>query len=587
MKESMFRYLSTLPKLLSRRVGNSSNSGEDYRYKAANRYLDISRTTASRTGPIAILWLVAIMVTWLAIEEGIDSEHTKKIIETYSNASAELHYFKEKLATEENTKDNLLAKEDAKKDAKKNFDIVKVEKVEFKLPTFPSFKISTKFAPALLGVIILTLALYLTLMRERAYRYLGNALRILRVDLNIPMKNIGDALGPRTWWITPLPRKSDGLVSTDDFAMALGWHSPLQANALWIGIFWFVMIGIQLRLTYIGFDYIGEFAKYNLIEKAFSNQFVFFIQAIYIVLFGTTASLGIWWLKPGNVPDRLLDPRAEMRVARRQFLVHLGSGCMVAFLVNKPTLYALKSISMPILGLNPRFKRRRSNPRSNVLQTKSRGLHINQKTKIAHYILDSGQLLGVSMINEKNLVPVKFKDLMPPPYYPRAHITRASATFELTALKYIKNQDHKSACDALMAGIQYNKIKNKEPDFRLYDLLAGLSVRYNLPYYLNELREILETFAKDGLIRRSKARKHRSPLLQFSQKIKKNLDKHVSEIAISSRLSKWQDSNSKWHKKWTDKSKEIIWRALPMQDPHTVGNGRSSRPRAIPYCVLV
>ena len=157
-----------------------------------------------------------------------------------------------------------------------------------------------------------------------------------------------------------------------------------------------------------------------------------------------------------------------------------------------------------------------------------RGLQVNKRSKVAHYILDSGQLLGVSKINVENLVPIKFDILKVPPNNPHAHIARASATFELTALEYVKNQDYKSACEALMVGIRYDRMArtkaNKTPDFRLYDLLAGLSIRHGLPKYLQEVSAVLS---------------HK----------KTSQSSTIYDTAFSSRMQKWHNLNGKWHKK--------------------------------------
>ena len=149
----------------------------------------------------------------------------------------------------------------------------------------------------------------------------------------------------------------------------------------------------------------------------------------------------------------------------------------------------------------------------------------------------------------------KRKDLLIPSTKPigcRVNITRASIAFELAALEHIKKQDYRSACEALMMGIQYDRAfltkKRKNPDFRLYDLLAGLSVRHGLPDYLEK---IIQEHSERNLPQASILR----------ETIK---DQRKRNLPHTSRLRKWTDRNSKWYKKWADKTNNVLWGTLPM-----------------------
>ena len=96
-------------------------------------------------------------------------------------------------------------------------------------------------------------------MRNRTFRYLAQALRILRFKLEDPMDKVGEIFGPRNWWVAPLPRKDGELVTSDDFAVALGWNHAQNATILQVALFWLLLLGIQLRVTYMGVAFLYEF----------------------------------------------------------------------------------------------------------------------------------------------------------------------------------------------------------------------------------------------------------------------------------------------------------------------------------------
>ncbi|MBK6958072.1 MAG: hypothetical protein IPH22_06490 [Nitrosomonas sp.] len=359
-----------------------------------------------------------------------------------------------------------------------------------------------------------------------------------------------ESLADAPFWLAPVPRKAGLAATPETHAAILGWRN----DHLQIGLcafFYMVLLAIQFRVAIFGLTLTDTFGSGHERWLAPFLSFVF--------CFSTLATIANVFM-PRTLADSSPLETMGWSTSRRRFLTGAITGTLALSL-----LIISSRLPITVLTRSPRF-RLRTHPRSEVLAIQSRGLHLNKHTRIAHYILDSGQILGVSHINVERLVPLKFTDLKLPPYIPHVHMSRTSATFELTALKYVKTEDYKSACEALKTGIEYDSIVltnvNKGPDFRLYDLLAGLAVRYELPTYLKDLSAQLS-----------------------NNKTSQTTSRH--RTALGDRLKKWQNPKNKWHAKWADKSKKIVWCALPMQDTRSAGNGRSSRPHTTPFRVSI
>lgn len=122
--------------------------------------------------------------------------------------------------------------------------------------------------------------------------------------------------------------------------------------------------------------------------------------------------------------------------------------------------------------------------------------------------------------------------------------------WEAAALDRIEAGQMEAACDLLFAGIKLDlraitetelKIPKKRPNLRLYDLLAGLAVRYQKELYLEELCTLI-----DGL--------------RGGQK--ELVDRRLS--SLEKRISKWRNPNGSWRKRWANPEKPVWWHH-PMQ----------------------
>ncbi len=135
---------------------------------------------------------------------------------------------------------------------------------------------------------------------------------------------------------------------------------------------------------------------------------------------------------------------------------------------------------------------------------------------------------------EKNLTAVGIDKLTFSAKRPRVHLSRSSYSFEREALRLIANDETIEACELLVDGIKHDRYYEsklgKRPSTRLYDLLAGIAVRYNQPQKLSEMMQIIQA------------------------------DSIGDQSAFKSRLEKWNDQQSKWYGRWRDTSKNLTWR---------------------------
>jgi hypothetical protein len=143
---------------------------------------------------------------------------------------------------------------------------------------------------------------------------------------------------------------------------------------------------------------------------------------------------------------------------------------------------------------------------------------------------------------EKNLRPVSSDSLkfQAQVKRPRVHLSRASYCFERAALQQLEGGHAVEACELLMDGIRHDRYYQtklgkrpsklgKRPSTRLYDLLAGLAVRHNQQEKLKEIIGLIEERSVED------------------------------EPALKVRIEKWKSVDSKWYRRWQEKSKELNW----------------------------
>jgi hypothetical protein len=120
--------------------------------------------------------------------------------------------------------------------------------------------------------------------------------------------------------------------------------------------------------------------------------------------------------------------------------------------------------------------------------------------------------------------------------YVHVRLNRSSIMFEQAAIDVLRRGQEQhdtldAACRLLVNAINHDlRFKRSaygQPSTRLYDLLAGLAVRYHLPEYTLEIEQIL--------------------------------DKAEMTKVFAGRLERWSNRSGAWYRRWSDRDRPIKW----------------------------
>lgn len=371
----------------------------EHHRRAADRSTEFAKAAAGKTGTVSILWLVAVAICWSSIEAEVATQTSQVagVASEYEEASRKFNEAEDRLIrlspnepTYAARQQQLTAADMSLKSATAKLAAAKTSTVEFKLPTLPSFQVATTLAPGVLSAVILFLAIYVSVMRSRAFMYLARSLSILRSKLNEPIERVGELVGPRPWWAAPLPRRDGHTVTAAEFAVALGWTVPKRASLVAISAFWMILICIQLRLTYMGLAFSQEFVASPLLRNAGSSLLFDVAQAAYVGFMTATLSIAALWLKPAVVPD-YANVADEELAERRAVLRHARNALVVATVLNGRLSMTLLRATAALRRVRPRF---RIPLPARTTADGPDGLRYNPKSHVVH-VVSSGVLRAV------------------------------------------------------------------------------------------------------------------------------------------------------------------------------------------------
>ncbi|MDQ3815161.1 MAG: hypothetical protein M3347_14635, partial [Armatimonadota bacterium] len=130
----------------------------------------------------------------------------------------------------------------------------------------------------------------------------------------------------------------------------------------------------------------------------------------------------------------------------------------------------------------PRFRRNKK-PAQAATQL-APGFYINPKSQVIHHVGPNGKVARVDKIKQNRLQPVRPDALVRLPRNnsrPRVNLAYASYALEQAALAKVQAKEYDQACQLLVAAIRHDMLlkhgTTQPPAFRLYDLLAGISLR--------------------------------------------------------------------------------------------------------------
>jgi hypothetical protein len=416
---------------------------------------------------------------------------------------------------------------------------IKNEMAEIPLP-FGKLPIRKIYSPVLWAALFL-------FIRIRIFSMLARIIDIHRVSGKLPEEFEGLGTGI-PFWLAPLPKfvkkdASDDVVSRGDLEHFLGWKVDSKRNS-----------ALTIACLFIGFVLSGcvVFGLYRGLAQAWSDS-----PKIGVALLIATSSLclialfsAVFWLAP-RIELRGFSTRV---MGRRNFIVAAGAVLVISgALLFTPEKYLYRSLLKRI----PRFRRRQKHVFGKEFRNKFwRPAHRNGSVqgRLVYYIGSTGfsshvfEFVNRRKDNEKYISDFKNGAEIPreeiigkilalvgplPQNSPgdlpafRVRPRQFSAVVECLSLEQVKAGNTDLAMKILWAAISGdNQVHHpgyrhlaKHPDYRLYDLLAGLAFKYSNEGY------------KQNMVRH----------------IEQNWD---TDTPLAARAKKWSNPSERWTSKW-------------------------------------
>lgn len=406
-------------------------------------------------------------------------------------------------------------------------------------------KVVVSYPAAFFAAIVLWLLMYLRRARDHVLHLLTASVKAAR-QLGESAEAAASKSPRGAWWLAPLPSNDGTEVTARQLESALRWQGCSRRNTILVALTSGALAFIVCRITYRGLVTAKGLLR--------TTEYGYWQNVIWPTLLIFCAAWALFqiyaWWRQRRVSE-FEDAKIKTSFSRRQFLAAFVIACVAAsFPIVAPVLKRIRS--------NPRFrlvKPRRSAPEP-MLPIGS--FRHNSKSGIFHGILPSKAARPSTSAASAvvHCLPRKPETMDPAPdaaipleisldargeeggkVEPRVQLARAACAFEQAALLRIASKDIEGACQLLLGGVRhdmrFSNYQSREPSIHIYDLLAGLAVRHGLPHHLGTLKKLIAEAPK------------RTRAFVERQKV-------------------WENRNSKWHKRWVDKSKLLKWSGLPM-----------------------
>lgn len=222
---------------------------------------------------------------------------------------------------------------------------------------------------------------------------------------------------------------------------------------------------------------------------------------------------------------------------RRRFVVLLSGAILTLFAGG--IAVSRQDVLQRYLFPSPRFVRRATS--GNFQTPLPTGFYRNPRSNVVHHVNAVGLIRDASTIHVSRLASYSADSFNGGPLLPgmpRLRLAISSAAFELTVGELLKagTPVNDRIFALVMAAINHDvsRVRSSQgkPSLRLYDLVAGLAVRYKRNDILANLLALLS-------------------------------DNVASGVAEARRI-KWLDNNSRWHRGWSDRRNDKKWAGLPM-----------------------
>jgi hypothetical protein len=416
----------------------------------------------------------------------------------------------------------------------------------------------TAFAPELWWLLLLLVLVYLRYMKNSALVALAKAIYVYKsrrsapgskeVNDNLRSRHLFDIAGAASPWLAPIRQRDIALgVRAEDVRQALGWTRESEGWARMLCVLLTsLFIAFGVHIVWLGFELSDTARPAVVVALQVPEVLSVILRGLLAIAVGATLYQAWSMLRVTRIDA---DPQAK-NLTRREIVETLTVGAVALGIFGlytwrwkdagtlSDTARPKSQLRLKRLASNPRFEKR-ERIRLTAVPELEPGFYKNSETGIVHYVTPERIVRQVSQVDWQNLQRIEFT----PDVVSLLHPLTASHVAERGALKLLKDQRIDQACEVLARAIEqeqkepWRSNRSGRPSFRLYDLLSGLSVRF------------------DRVDHREKSLKLLEAALDASS------DSATVQL-LSQRRAKWSDDSSAWHQKWADPRQQVTW-SLP------------------------
>ena len=490
---------------------------KEYKKRLADRYVRKADEKIKSTGRTIIIWILALVAIWInninpAVQKLQEVDKAAVIIKS---DRGNIHSLSEKEYRNEKMEglDRLAnASSEIEEDRRQAL-------IAFELPGF-NFKVSAVWAPILWQILSLGLLIYIVLSRRNVLQWIGRAVRIYKKELSASHDDLRYLSEGIHWWMYPLPAEDNKEVTSEDYLNILGVKSRYSWKFLLVVLLFGATLYSHFQMINIE-NYVLSQAKgltFSLHDILFGIGIIHIILILLVIYF---------WFTIKTVPTHFALESDHNALSRREWV-----GAFSVLAISTLTIRNWKKIVSVIWYNNPRFVEKKPiRSRESYLES---GWYRNIKSNVVHWVNSQGKIRVSSPINPGNLEKLSIDAILNSESDSKLKINpkRATVSFEEACIEEFKKDNIDLACQYLMRGIDYSENHNSQSSIRLYDLLAGISVRYDCPYYLEDMLQKIGNYSDD--------------------------------FRFQSRKYNWLNPQSDWYRKWSDKNQTIYWAGIPM-----------------------
>lgn len=388
-------------------------------------------------------------------------------------------------------------------------------KVPFRISDF-ELPLSYRYAALAWQWLTVAGAAYLLYSRRFAIAFHAHILRVLKLDPAFAPGDVDDPPVEAPFWLAPLPTRDGISVGHADLR---GWLRMSRGHtwtilACWVGTLWF-------------FYYAASTQAAVLIVRSVRGGYELFPSLLWSGAVGAMTCIAVLWFWPFRVEEWPQPPGVPEVAPRRKVLrVILAAGFAA------PAAAFLAGLTiLPWSRRAPRFFHAL---KLDTPATWPSGFYLNPKSRIVHFLDKTRRFRYLTNRGKTHLVAYSFAPEATPERLPRVNFSTFSYAYEAAALRELQANNWNGAIELLFRAVTQDVAANqlgRKRSLRLYDLLAGLIVRWGGDHEMNRLRHLLLT------------------------------DRGRPEI--NSRLVKWDDPTSTWYQRWRN-APTVRWNTVTL-----------------------